>query len=64
MEYVVKNYDPSWVANPPVVTISPMTTDPFTLVSAPVPAYDDSSCPYVAPITWTQTKFVINADGT
>ena len=64
MEYVVKNYDASWVTSPPEVTISPMTINPLTLATAPVPAYDDSSCSFVAPITWTQTKFVTNADGT
>ena len=63
MEYVVKNYDPSWVLNPPTVTISPLTINPLTLATAPVPAYNDFSCQYVAPITWTQTKFVLNPDG-
>jgi len=63
IEYVVKNYDPSWVANPHTVTISPLNINPMTLAIAPVPAYDDISCPYVAPINWTQTKFVLRADG-
>ena len=64
MEYIVKNYDPVWVASPPTVPISPLLINPLTYANSPVPAYDNSSCPYVAPITWTQTKFVLNPDGT
>ena len=59
MEYVVKNYDPAWVVSPPTVMIDPLSSS-----ITPIPVYDDSLCPYVAPITWTQTKFVLRADGT
>ena len=59
MEYVVKNYDPSWVANPPLVRIDPLSSS-----NSPVPAYDDTLCPFVAPLSWTQTKFALRADGT
>jgi len=63
MVYIVKNYDPMWLASPPIVTISPLTFNPLTLATSPVPAYDDSLCSFVAPITWIQTKFAVFADG-
>ena len=30
IEYIVKNYDPIWVASKPIVTISPLTFNPLT----------------------------------
>ena len=53
IEYVIKNYDPTWVANPPTLTINPLSS-----VTTPVPAYDDTSCSFVTPITWNMSKTV------
>ena len=55
IEYVVKKYDPSWA---PIVTVNPLSS-----ATTPNPAYDDLKCPFVAPITWTQTKSVVKKDG-